>query len=260
MQIRPLLLELVPTPGVHLTCSQAPVTQLPLQFGQPLAFADLRRGFRYKLRCFTSDRRCTIARYVLGSVMCCKFRLSATIAPLATVGALAGGCSLTLGPTATSVLTQPRSQHLGASVAVQTRLPREYSTIVGIEESLLGQLSPESHSDQWRVAGLLGYSRAPTAGGTGLGWEGAVRAGFFRGSNGNVIPAGGLLGAKLAAPIIRLTAQQDPWERNDLLDKGVLMLVPEFGINTLWSRAQDVQLEVTAMLALRVYLSTTLVP
>jgi hypothetical protein len=168
-------------------------------------------------------------------------------------------CSLTLGPTGTSVLTQPRSQHLGATFSAQTRLPREYSTIVGIEESLLGQLSPESHSDQWRVAGLLGYSRAPTAGGTSLGWEGAVRAGFFRGSNAAVVPAGGLLGAKFA-PIIRLTARQDPWERNDLLDKGVLMLVPEFGFNTLWSRAEDVQFEATAMLALRFYLSTTLVP
>ncbi len=211
------------------------------------------------VRCFTSDCRCTIARYVLGSTLGGKYRFSA-IALFGATGVFVTGCSLTLGPTATSVLTQPRSQHLGASVAVQTRLPREYSTVIGIEESLLGQLSPESRSDQWRVAGLLGYSRAPTAGGTGLGWEGAVRAGFFRGSNGNVIPAGGLLGAKLAAPIIRLTAQQDPWERNDLLDKGVLMLVPEFGINTLWSRAQDVQFEATAMLALRVYLSTTLVP
>ncbi len=197
---------------------------------------------------------------MLGSTLGCSVRISATILFIAFAGALAAGCSLTLGPTGTSVLTQPRSQHLGATVSAQTRLPREYSTIVGIEESLLGQPSPESHSDQWRVAGLLGYSRAPTAGGTGLGWEGSVRAGFFRGSNANLIPAGGLLGAKVAAPIIRLTARQDPWERNGLLDQGVFMLVPEFGFNTLWSRAQDVQFEVTAMLALRFYLSTTLVP
>lgn len=215
---------------------------------------------RSKSHFFTSDCRCTIARDVPGSTLGGKLWFSAIIVLFAAAGVFAAGCSLTFGPTGTSVLTQPRSQHLGGTISAQTRLPREYSTIVGIEESLLGQLSPESHSDQWRVAGLLGYSRAPTAGGTGLGWEGALRAGFFRGSSANVIPAGGLLGAKLAAPIIRLTAQQDPWERSDLLDKGVLMLVPEFGINTLWSRAQDVQFEVTAMLALRFYLSTTLVP
>lgn len=170
------------------------------------------------------------------------------------------GCSLTLGPTATSVLTGPRSQHVGASFSAQTRLPREYSAIAGVEESLLGQVSPETRADQWRVAAYGGYSRAPIAGGSGIGWEGALRLGFFRGSNGNEIPAGALLGAKLAAPIIRLTAQHDPWERNDLADKEVVMLVPEFGLNTLWSSSQEFQLEATAMLAIRVYISTTLVP
>lgn len=176
------------------------------------------------------------------------------------VAVLATSCSLTLGPAATSVLTQPRSQHVGATVATQMRLPREYSTIIGIEESLLGQVSPETRTDQWRVAAFGGYSRAPTAGGTAFGWEGALRAGFFRGSNAGIVPAGALFGAKLDAPIIRLTPRQDPWERRGVFDTNVWMLVPEFGLNTLWSRAQDFQLEATAMLAVRVYISTTLVP
>jgi hypothetical protein len=140
------------------------------------------------------------------------------------------------------------------------RLPRDYRYILGVEESLLGQASPESRADQWRVAALGGYSRAPTAGGTALGWEAALRLGFFRGSNGNVIPAGGLFGAKLAFPMIRLTPERDPWERADLLDTSVWILVPEFGINSLVSRADGVQLEATAILAIRYYFSSTLVP
>ena len=176
------------------------------------------------------------------------------------VAALASGCSLTLGPTGTSVLTQPRSQHVGATVSTQLRLPREYNTIIGIEESLLGQVSPESRADQWRVAAFGGYSEAPTAGGTALGWEGALRAGFYRGSSAAIVPAGALVGAKLDAPIIRLTPRQDPWQRDNLLDTEVWMLVPEFGLNTLWSRTQDFQLEATVTLALRCYISTTLLP
>jgi hypothetical protein len=184
-----------------------------------------------------------------------------TAVVLTVIGAvLLAGCSLTLGPTGTSVLSQPRSQHVGATLSTQMRLPREYSTLVGVEESLLGQLGPDTRADQWRVAAYGGYSKAPTAGGSAFGWEGALRAGFFRGSNGAQIPAGALIGAKLAAPIIRLTFQQDPWERADLFDKNVWMLVPEFGLNTLWSKAQDFQVEATAMLALRVYVSTTVIP
>ena len=182
------------------------------------------------------------------------------VAAFAVSAAVLSSCSLTLGPTGTSVITQPRSQHVGGTFTAQTRLPREYSYIIGVEESLLGQASPESRADQWRVAALAGYSRAPTAGGTLFGWEAALRLGFFRGSNGNVIPAGGLFGAKLAFPMIRLTCERDPWERGDLLDTGVWMLVPEFGINSLVSRSQGVQLEATAVLALRFYFSTTLVP
>jgi len=105
-------------------------------------------------------------------------------AAIAVSSAVVVGCSLTLGPTGTSGITQARSQHVGGTITAQTRLPRDYRYIVGVEESLLGQASPESRADQWRVAALGGYSRAPTAGGTPLGWEAALRLGFFRGSNG----------------------------------------------------------------------------
>ena len=209
---------------------------------------------------FTSNRQWIMARRVFRKFAGGKVRGSSRLASVPTCVVLITGCSLSLGPTGTTVLTQPRSQHLGATFSTQVRLPREYSTIAGVEESLLGQPSPESRADQWRVALFGGYSKAPTAGGSGIGWEGALRAGFFRGSNGPLVPAGALLGAKFAAPVIRLSQQQEPWERGDLFDKGVWMLVPEVGFNTLWTRAQDFQLEATAMLALRYYISTTLLP
>jgi hypothetical protein len=180
-------------------------------------------------------------------------------ASLLLVGILSG-CSMTLGPTASAVLTEPRSQHLGASFVSQIRLPREYNTIAGIEEAILGQIHPSSRTDQWRVSALGGYSRAPSSGGSAFGWEGAVRVGYFRGSNGDVTRGGLLSGVKIAAPIVRISGHKDPWERNDLLDVGTLMLVPEFGMNALWTGWQQPQFEGTAMLALRAYFSTNLLP
>ena len=169
------------------------------------------------------------------------------------------GCALTLGPSGASVLSHPTSQHLGGTLTSQVRLPHGYKYTLGVEETLMGQLKPHTSADQWRVAGLFGYSQAPTAGGPTIGWEGALRLGLYRGSEGNLVPLGLLTGARFAAPI-RLSAARDPWERSNLMDAGTCMFVPELGFNALFPEVKDVRFEVTAMLGIRYYLSTTLLP
>ena len=169
------------------------------------------------------------------------------------------GCSLTVGPSGASVLSHPTSQHIGGTIASQVRLPRGYKYTLGIEETLMGQLNPRTSADQWRIAGLLGYSRAPNAGGSAVGWEGALRLGLYRGSDGGLVPLGLLTGAKAAVPI-RLTPQRDPWERANLKDADTFLLVPELGFNALFPELKDVRFEATAMLGVRYYFSTTLLP
>jgi hypothetical protein len=172
--------------------------------------------------------------------------------------AATSGCSLSLGATGTRVLSSPQSSHVGPSLVAQLRKPRGYEWMLGMEEAILTQPSPSSSSDQWRVAGFFGYSRAPLGGANMFGWEAAVRAGFLRGPSGDEVPYGGLLGLKMA-PLIRISADRDPWERDELLDTA-WMLVPEIGVNGLFPRFHDASLEVTATLAARLYLGSSVIP
>lgn len=166
---------------------------------------------------------------------------------------------MTVGVSGTSVVSHPRSQHLGGTLTSQVRLPHGYRTVIGVEESVHGQLDPATTADQWRVAGLLGYSAAPTAGGSLLGWEAALRAGVYRGADAGLVPIGALAGAKLTAPL-RISQQHEPWERTNLIDAPTFMLVPELGCNVLFPSDRKPEFEATAMLGLRYYFSTTLLP
>jgi hypothetical protein len=96
--------------------------------------------------------------------------------------------------------------------------------VVGGYAAHLFQLHPGTQSDQGRLAALVGYSDAPGAMQSPVGFEATLRLGGFRGSNGPLVPLGAL-GIATISPLILLSKGQPNVAKTSLSDVG-WMLVP----------------------------------
>lgn len=169
-------------------------------------------------------------------------------------------CDATLGGVVTRVPSDPTSTHWGPVLAGQLHLPKSYGWFAGGEIAHLVQAEPKSSADQVRVNALVGLSQIARPEGSRWSPEIAARLGFFRGANGPLVSGGLLAGASVGIGF-RLSENQDPWDRDGLLG-GTFSLVPQIGANALVPelRFADIAPEIWGGLAVRVTLSSTLVP
>jgi predicted small secreted protein len=170
------------------------------------------------------------------------------------------GCDLTLQGVASDVRSASPSSHAGALAEARLHLPRDYTWTVGGEVAHLGQLSPATVADQWRVGVVGGQSALLRPDGARAAPEVTARVGIFRGSNGELVRLGEYAGLALAAPI-RISPDRDPWELDELV-YATWMIVPQVGATVLVPGAQldAAAFELAASIGLRLNLSSTLLP
>lgn len=156
-------------------------------------------------------------------------------------------------------MSDTTSTHVGGVLEGRLHLPKDYRYAVGAETAHFGQIAPKSASDQWRVGAVFATNDLARPIGSRFSPDVSVRAGFLRGANGPVSKGGFYSGLAAALPI-RVSGNKEPWELDDLVYTSVAV-VPEIGANAILPNgANDIGVELTATLGLRVTISSTLLP
>jgi hypothetical protein len=172
------------------------------------------------------------------------------------------GCDATLHALGAHTLNEPISTHIGPMFEGRLHLPRGYDWVAGIEAGHLIQAEPRSAVDQWRLGLVGGQNQLAHPLGSRFSAEWTAKLGLFRGSNGSAAPTlGGLYGGFAFAVPLRVSRTKEPWELDELLLTS-WMLVPQIGLGARVPelRFPDTTAEITASVALRVNLTSSVLP
>jgi|HubBroStandDraft_6_1064221.scaffolds.fasta_scaffold452543_2 hypothetical protein len=141
-------------------------------------------------------------------------------------------CTPAIGVTSARAIDHATT--LGITSRSLLQLPRDYSTVVGVQADALAQIAPASIVDQERLSAVLGYGGFPDPHASWLGALVLGRLGIARGSYGREnTPIAFLAGASLELPI-RLFAREAPWKADSVVDVS-LVLLPSFDVTELYA-------------------------
>jgi hypothetical protein len=181
------------------------------------------------------------------------------VGALACCGALALGCSTTIGATGVYAVHPDKVASLGTKTASMLNLglfDTKAHLAAGVESQVMQRLTKPSNAwGNWRLLALAGITHMPKPQEFRLGYEVLIKGGVARDDSDGSADLLGVLGASLGSPI-RLTSSAPLWRADDLAGVGVFV-VPELGFSTL---GFDDALELSAGLSLRVNVWSAITP